>query len=160
MYCKLPWTYLLDSLGRRHRAWRLVFVFYLSVSIIWPNWRRKVIGRFSRLAKTADGSPSNVFLPNYQVTFPCGLSLLIYLREHPLNSYALSGRGFRKECCCIWRGNEVLFYFICHFFRYACYCNVIRRKLTPILKFSKFLENGKFHCSSHLDMWTKFRSIF
>ena len=107
MYCKLPWTYLLDSLGRRHRSWRLLFVFYLPVSIIWPNWRPKVIGHLSRLAKTADCNPSDFFLRNYQVTFSCGLS---------------------------WENIHLI---VMH-----------------------YRWNGRFHCSSHLDMWTKFRSIF
>ena len=77
MNCKLLWTYLLDSLGRRHRSWRLVFFFYSPVSIIWPNWRWKVIDCFSRLAKTADGSLSDIFLRSYQVTFLRGLNLSI-----------------------------------------------------------------------------------
>ena len=133
MYCKLLWTYLLDSLGRRHRPSRLVFFFYSPVSIISSSWRRKVIGRFSRLAKTADGSLNDIFLRSYQVTFLCGLNLLIYLREHSRNSYARWGEGFKKEYCCIWKGMEVLSY-LDAIFPYANYCNFIRRKLTPTLK--------------------------
>ena len=97
MYCKLPWTYLLESLGKSQRSWRVAFFFYLPASIIWPNWRWKVTGRFSILVKAAGDRPSDVFLRNYQVTFLCGWSLLIYLREHPRNSYTLWGKGFQER---------------------------------------------------------------